>query len=622
MTGASTEQTLQRAADLARRGKANEADELYRSLAQGDPSALLHLALPILQSGRLLDGLLLIEASLRFDARQPFAENLRGMTLARLGRFDEALACQTRAIALAPDYAEAYEDRGAILHHSGCSAEAISDLSRSVALKPDTPTAWSNLAFALTDARQYDNAAAALDRALALAPGAPMLLGERVFLDLLRCAWQRLDGAFAALDKAVDAGALPIQPFKCIATPSSPARQRVNAERYAAQYEVAPAPRARRRERIRLGYFSADLYGHATSFLAARLFELHDRARFETIAYSFGAAPQDDMRQRLERAFDKFIDVSLRSDRDVVALAREMEIDIAIDLKGYTTGSRPRIFAQRAAPVQVSYLGFPSTMGATFIDYLVADSTIIPPGGEAHYSEKIVRLPDTYQATDDRRQIAQRRFTRTELGLPERGFVFCCFNNSFKITPDVFDIWMRLLREVDGSALWLFESHPSVVANLRREASARGVTAERLVFAPRMSQAEHLARHAHADLFLDTFTCSAHTTASDALWAGLPVITRLGETFASRVAASLLNAIALPDLITRSHEEYFQLARRLAADDHALAAIKAKLAVNRLTHPLFDTPRFTRHIEAAYEAMHARALAGLAPDHIEISSSS
>jgi predicted O-linked N-acetylglucosamine transferase (SPINDLY family) len=347
--------------------------------------------------------------------------------------------------------------------------------------------------------------------------------------------------------------------------------------------------------------------------LMAALFEQHDRNRFETIAVSLGRDDHSAMRSRLRGAFEKFVDAERLSDRAVVTLMREMEVDIAVDRTGFTTGARPGIFAMRAAPIQVNYLAYPGTMGADFIDYLIADETIIPAEQQSSYAEKIVYLPDCYQVNDSGRRIAERCPTRSEVGLPDRGFVFCSFNNHYKITPQLFDIWMSLLRQVDKSVLWLLDSTTTMRRNLWREAAARGIDPQRLVFAPRIAIEDHLARHRLADLFLDSLPCNAHTTASDALWAGLPVLTCLGTTFAGRVAASLLRAIGLSELVTSSLDEYQALALRLAKEPGALAEIGQQLARNRAVAPLFDTDRFRRHIEAAYLDMWERNRRGESP---------
>lgn len=356
-------------------------------------------------------------------------------------------------------------------------------------------------------------------------------------------------------------------------------------------------------DRIRIAYLSADFHLHATAHLMAELFERHDRERFEVSAWSFGPETGDAMRDRLRRAFEHFNDVRDVSDEGVASRLRAAEIDIAVDLKGYSKGCRPAIFARRVAPVQVNYLVYPGTTGAEYMDYIIGDAEVIPEEHEAYFSEQVVRLPDSYQVNDTKRVIAEHVPSRAAAGLPESGFVFCCFNNSYKITPEVFDVWMRLLQQVEGSVLWLLQDNTVASRNLKLEASARGVDPKRLVFAPRRPPPDHLARHRLADLFLDTLPCNAHTTASDALWAGLPVLTCRGHFFVGRVAASLMRAIGLPELIVDDLAGYEAVALRLAQRPGELAALKSRLAKNRMTHPLFDIDRYRLHLESAYATM-------------------
>ncbi len=354
--------------------------------------------------------------------------------------------------------------------------------------------------------------------------------------------------------------------------------------------------------------------------LIAELFEMHDRSRFEITAFAFGPEANDAMRTRLEKAFDSFIDVRAQSDAEVALLARKLGIDIAVDLGGFTEHSRPKIFARRAAPIQINFLGYPGTTGAAYMDYIVGDRIVIPAGSRDHYSEKVVYLPNSYQVNDSTRQIADQIFTRTELQLPESGFVFCCFNNNFKIRADTFDSWMRILGQVEKCVLWLLEDNPVSPANLRKEAATRGIDPNRLVFAKRVPPPQHLARQRAADLFLDTTPYNAHTTASDALWAGLPVVTLIGESFAGRVASSLLSALNLSELITSTREEYEALAVRLATNPGMLRKIRKKLEGNRLSAPLFDTPLFAKHLEKAYMNIFKRYQSNLPPDHIFVES--
>jgi protein O-GlcNAc transferase len=374
--------------------------------------------------------------------------------------------------------------------------------------------------------------------------------------------------------------------------------------------------------RIRIGYFSSDFHDHATTQLLAELIERHDRSKFEVLAFSFGRSKADDCRKRLLAGFDQFLDVSAMTDQQIAALARQYEIDIAIDLKGHTQGARTGIFAFRPAPIQVNYLGYPGTSGCSFMDYIIADEIVIPEANKPYFSERVVYLPYSYQCNDSTKIIATRHFTRNELGLPDAGFVFCCFNNSYKITPDVFDVWMRLLTKVDGSVLWLLEPTAHAAKNLRAEAASGGVAPERLVFAPRMALPDHLSRHRQADLFLDTFYCNAHTTASDTLWAGLPIVTCLGANFAGRVAGSLLRAVGLPELITETPAQYEELARRLSADRTLLAEVRNRLLALRNGAPLFDIARYARHFECALITMWRSHQDGLSPSDITVASES
>ena len=441
--------------------------------------------------------------------------------------------------------------------------------------------------------------------------------GHLVFCRLQCCDWRRLTQDRADIASGLVAGKSVIQPLINARLSSSPADQLQCARIFARRWPASPSPFWRREpyhhDKIRVAYISADFCDHATSWLAAGLFEHHDRTRFETIAVSLFADDGSEMRSRTRTAFDVFIDAECRTDAEIAGLLRQMEVDIAVDLMGFASGCRPGILALRPAPVQVNYLGYPGTMGAAYVDYILADRIVIPSEHRSFYTEKIAILPDTYQCNDAKRPIAEKTPSRAEAGLPAEGFVFCCFNDTSKITPEIFDVWMSLLKDVHGSVLWLLENNPEATRNLRREAQARAVDGGRLIFAPHMKLGEHLARHRLADIFLDTLPYGAHTTASDSLWAGVPVLTCMGTSFAGRVAASLLHGIAIPELITNSFEDYAALALKLARDQTGLAAIKTKLARNRDTRPLFDTARFTRNFEAALATMHARQQSGEPP---------
>ena len=589
------------------------------------------------------------------DPSLPGIDFNHGVVLVELGRHEEAAECLSRAVAQAPDDAEALNNLGTALHHLGRqagalarfeeavaarpglaeahagrgnallemhrAAESLAAYDHALALRPALAEAWYNRGNALQELRRLDEAVASYARAAALKPGDTFGLEVALHAQMKLCDWTELDARRAAVEAKVLRGEAVSSPYSVLVLCGSRTVQRAASRNWIARRAPAqstPPAVARNGPRIAIGYFSADLHDHATTRLMAEMFERHDPSRFRILAFSFGPQKEDAMRARLRAAFDEFIDVSTMQDRAIAELARARGLDVAVDLKGHTQDSRPGIFAWRAAPVQVNHLGYPGTIAAPYMDYLIADHVLIPPGHAADYAEKIVWLPGSYQPNDRHRAIADAPVTRRENGLPEQGFVFCGFNASYKITPAIFDIWMRLLRRVPGSVLWLFEDNRWAPANLRREAAARGVDPARLVFAPPMEPARHLARHAAADIFLDTLPVNAHTTASDALWAGLPVLTMPGESLVGRVAASLLHAAGLPELIAATAEDYEALAFALATDPDRLAATRAKLAAQRMTCALFDAALFTHRIEAAYEAMVARHRAGLPPAPFEV----
>ena len=456
-----------------------------------------------------------------------------------------------------------------------------------------------------------------------LAPSLDGALTDLMMAKAAVCDWRWLDEGIVRVTAAIRRGDKAVNPFGVLGLLDSPelqlacARQMVASE-YPGGAKAAPAVGRSTSRKIRVGYYSADFHEHATAYLMAELFERHDRSQFEWFAFSYGPVSHDPMRARLRKSFDQFLDVRDRSDSDVAALSRQLGIDIAVDLKGFTRDNRLGIFAQRCAPVQVSYLGYPGTTGADYMDYVIADKTVLPPSLYPHFTEKPVLLPHSYQVNDSQRRISERVFTREEVGLPAQGFVFCCFNNNYKILPATFDAWMRVLQAVPGSVLWLLEDNAGAARRLKEQAQERGVDPQRLVFAQRLPLDEHLARHRLADLFLDTLPCNAHTTTSDALWAGLPVLTLLGNAFAGRVAASLLRAVGLPELVTTTPAEYEARAIELANDADQLQALRQRLQANRASSPLFNATLFARHIEAAYLAMDERQLQGLPPQAIEI----
>ena len=546
----------------------------------------------------------------------------RAAALSLLKRPEEALTATEKAIALDANSHKAWANRCATLHELKRLDEALAAANKAVQLRPDDAASWNNHAAVLMSLDRPEEAAVSAARAMAVDPGFDMVLGHYLHAKMRACNWDGLEEALSQCAAGIEAGKNVIAPFSLLGLMDDPKLHKQAAKifsdiRYPARKQPAWPARAGS-GKIRIGYYSADFHHHATAFLMAQMLEAHDKSRFELIGFSFGPDASDAMRGRIAASFQKFIDVRAMDDARIATLSRELGIDIAVDLKGHTQDSRQNIFAHGAAPIQVQYLGYPGTMGADYIHYAIGDRFVIPPGAEGDYTEKAVRLPHSYQPNDSTRKISSRVFTREEAGLPPSGFVFCCFNNGYKIMPATFGSWMRILKAVDGSVLWLREDNKNASDNLRRAAQARGVDSARLIFSGFMRVDDHLARHRLADLFLDTLPYNAHTTASDALWAGLPVVTQAGKAFAGRVGASLLDAVGLPELITSTAEEYETLAIALAQSPQRLAAIKQKLADNRTTAPLFDGKLTARHLEKAYEAMLARHRAGLPPDHIEV----
>lgn len=547
----------------------------------------------------------------------------RGFVLSKLQRFEEALASYDQAIAIRSDDAAPHNNRALALLALKRKEEALESCDRAIALKPGYADAYFNRGIVLSELKRREEAVASFDQTLRLQAHYDYARGLALSTRMQLCQWGQFPQGLQALLEAITRGERAAHPFPVLGLLDDPALQRQVAQRFVAakfpaSQTLGPFPPRPAGEKIRVAYYSADFHNHATLFLMAQLFESHDRSQFEIYGFSFGPVTQDAMRQRISQGFDRFVEANAMSDREVAHLSRDWGIDIAVDLKGFTTDSRTGLFAQRCAPVQINYLGYPGTMAAPYIDYIVADPVLIAPESQVHYAEKVVYLPHSYQVNDAKRHISERVFTRQEVGLPEHGFVFCSFNNNYKILPPTFEVWMRLLRAVQGSVLWLIQDNAQAADNLRQEAQARGVDASRLVFAQRMDLPEHLARHRLADLFLDTLPYNAHTTASDALWAGLPVLTLMGQSFAARVAASLLQALDMPELITRTPKAYEAMALKLARQPARLAKLSEKLARQRLTSPLFDGALFTRHLEKAYLVMHERHQQGLPPAHITV----
>ena len=570
------------------------------------PNSKLEDGLALHRQGKIAEAERLFMEVLRHDPQHLLALQLLGfMTFQRdkiaLRRLEDKLAVYDKDIARKPDDADGYVNRGRVLVRLKRHEDALASFGAALALKPD-----------------YD-----------------FLRSSVLHTKMRICEFSNIEIEFAQITESIMRGEKKGCPFHMLAISSSSEVLRKTAEIWTRRehpiHAALPSiPKRPARQRIRIGYFSGDFCNHPTMHLMAELIEQHDRSKFEVIAFSFGPERNDEMRRKSITIFDKFIDVGNMSDKDVALLSRNLEIDIAIDVMGLHFGARTGIFALRAAPIQVNFTTYPGTMGAEYIDYILADPIVIPEESKQHFCEKILYLPNSYaywrpyhrgdQVNDTKRLISDKALTREELGLPSTGFVFCCFNSNFKITPHIFNCWMRILKQAEGSVLWLLEDNAKAASNLRMEASKRGVDATRLIFAKHIPADENIARYQFAHLFLDTTPYNAHATASEALWAGLPVLTQIGTAFAGRVAASLLRSIGLPELITESQSEYEARAIALALSPGELSAVKDKLARNRLTTPLFDTERYTRHLEAAYQAIYERYHAELPPDHIYVES--
>jgi predicted O-linked N-acetylglucosamine transferase (SPINDLY family) len=547
----------------------------------------------------------------------------KGVTLQELKRYDEAIAYFDKALSLMPEYTEAWSNKGATLQELKRYDEAIAHFDKALSLKPDYAEAWGNKGGTLNELKRYDEAIAHYDKALSLKFDIDWIYGDLIHAKMKICNWSDYRNSLEIVCKKVIANQKVAAPFTLLSLTDNAALHKQSSEIYAEDRypkfsSLEVIPKAIKKEKIRIAYFSPDFRNHPVSFLTSELFEIHNRDRFEVLAFSLQQSPvSDETNLRLRSGFDKFFDVGNMSDKEIAKFARENAVDIAIDLAGPTKFSRTGIFSYRAAPIQVNWLGYPGTIGADFIDYIVADRTIIPETHHKFYVEKVVCLPNTYMVDDSKRVASSRRFTREECGLPKNSVVFCCFNNDYKFNSQVLDGWARILLRVGNSVLWISENNQYFKTNITAEFEKRGLDRSRLIFAKRLElMADHLARYNVADLFLDTHPYNAHTTTVDSLKAGIPVLTLMGQSFASRVAASLLSAIGLPELITSTQEEYEALAIELAINPKKLADIKLKLVNNRLTTPLFDTQLFTKNIEDAYIKMMERYQANLKPDHI------
>jgi predicted O-linked N-acetylglucosamine transferase (SPINDLY family) len=611
---------------LKNQGKLDEAVAAYRQAIRIKPNlaeAHCSLGITLKNQGKLDEAVTAYRQAIRINPYLAEAHCNLGNALRDQRKLDEAVAECNHAIRIKPDFAEAHFNLGNALLDQGKLDEAVAACRQAIRIKADFAEAQFNLGNALHRQGKLKEALASYHRALTVKADHAHAFSGAANCVIKLCDWDRRTRFATDLRAHVSDKQSIVAPFVLLGYSGDPALQLQCARNYVENLlPLLPPPlwsgQTWRHDNLRVAYLSPDFRSHPTAVQTAELLELHDRSRFEIIGVSFGVDDRSEMRKRLVAAFDEFHDVRRNNDKEVAKLLNDRQVDIAVDLAGYTQDSRPGILAHRPAPIQVNYLGFPATMGADFIDYIIADAMVLPVEHQTYYTENAAYLPDCYQVNDTKLKIAEQTLTRQEMGLPEHGFVFCCFNNNWKITPAIFDAWMRLLHQVDGSVLWLLGTNEGAERNLRKEARRRGIDASRLVFARRLPLAEHLARQRLAGLFLDTTPYNAGATAAAALWSGLPVLTVIGEAFVGRMAASLLHAIGVPEQITANLDDYQTLALKLARDPGLLAEIKAKLVRNRNTYPLFNTERFTRHIEAAYTTMWETWQRGEAPKSFSV----
>lgn len=557
------------------------------------------------------------DQALKFKADYAFAYSCKACALNSLKQFDDAIICFNKALNLEPNNHEMLSNLGTALHERKLYDESISYYNKALEIKPDFAQALANKAAALLEQKKYNEAVILYEKTFKITDDLDWAFGDYIHAKMKICKWENLELQINNINSKLNLGKKVITPFPLLGLIDIPEVHTQAAKIYGDQKfppndSLGLITKNSNKSKIRIGYFSADFRNHPVSMLTVELFELHNKDKFEIFAFASGENDESLLRKRLIRSFNQFIDIDCMSDYDVAKLSRELQIDIAVDLGGYTADSRLGIFSYRAAPIQISYVGYLGTLNTNYIDYLIADKTLVPKHLSDFYTENIIYLP-SYQCNDTKRYISEMKFSKIDFGMPENSFVFCCFNNNFKILPATFISWMRILKAVENSYLFLFSENEWVESNLRREAVNYGIDSERLIFGKALPVEDYLARYEICDLFLDTFPYNAGTTASDALWTGLPVVTMSGNSFHSRMAASILTALEIPELITFNSKEYESLAIELASNHIKLSSIRKKLVSNSRTTLLFDTEIFTQNLESAYEAVHERSQLDLNP---------
>ncbi len=563
-----------------------------------------NLAATLSEQGEFEEAIALCKKAISIQPDFAEAFNNMGAIYREQGNLNDALLAIKKAKLLKPDYADAYNNLGAVLQDQGNYEEAIKVFKKAISFQPDHAETYNNLGVSLSDKGRIDESIEAHKKAILLKTNFEVALSSKIYQQAQICDWKGIENDRLFITQ-LGIGNQAINPFHLLSIEDTPNRHKKRAEnlnrnKSKQQTSLFKLRKIERQKPIHIAYFSSDFKEHPVAYLIAKVIETHNRKEFKVFGYSIKGTKKDSMHKKLVNAFDVFRDLSEVSDREAALIARKDNIDIAIDLNGFTQNSRTGIFSNRAACIQINYLGYPGTLGADFMDYIIADPIIIPTESRNFYSENIIYMPHTYQPTDNTRAISEKKITRLDTGLPENSFVLCCFNSTYKITSEEFDIWMRIMKTIKGSVLWLFKSNQWAENNLKKEAENRGINASRIIYAERLPQDQHLERHKFADLFIDTFNYNAHTTASDALWAGLPVVTKIGKGFAARVAASLLNAIDLRELITDNKKNYEKLIIDLAKNPNKLNKIKEKLHRNRISKPLFNTELYTKNLENGY----------------------
>lgn len=604
---------------LAKYDRAIELNPSYTEAYLNKGAALKELK-------RYEESIVFAEKTLNLDPELAEAWSNKGIALKNLKRYQEAITQFDQAITLKPTYAEAWSNKGNALHELARYDEALIQYDKAIELNPNYAEAFSNKGSSLQELDRCEESVAHFNKAMILNLNIDWVHGELLNMEMKICGWSQLNEKRSQLIEKVRANEKVSFPFPLLSLCDDPSLHQQGAILYSKSefpqnLALGNIVKREKQSKIKIAYFSADFKEHPVSYLTAELFELHDRNQFEVNAFSLKKSPDGDQtRLRLMKVFDNFYDVDSLSDQEIAKFARDLEIDIAIDLSGHTKDSKTGIFSYRAAPIQINYLGYPGTLGADYFDYIIADEVIIPEAKHEYYSEKIAYLPHTYMVDDRNRIPSTRIFSKAECGIPENAFVYCCFNSGNKFNEEVIHSWSNILSAVPNSVLWVSKNNDTFKKNLTSEFKRLNIDSHRIIFAERVEDIkDHLARYKLADVFLDTFPYNAHTTAMDSLKAGVPVVTLISQSFAGRVAASLLNAIGLPSLITETQSQYESLAIELAQNADRLASIKTQLAFNYSSKPLFNTPLFTRHIEKAFSVMMDRYWSNLPPEHFRVS---